>query len=84
MQVKGRAACAIESGEELTITEMVVRGTLNNLDEAETTELGQILTELRSRFVQVADAVAKQQANTAAAGPLDPTKDTGKGVIETP
>ncbi|MEC8560636.1 MAG: DUF1844 domain-containing protein [Planctomycetota bacterium] len=58
--------------------------TKGNLDEAETTELGQILTELRSRFVQVADAVAKQQANTAAAGPLDPTKGTGKGVIETP
>ena len=58
--------------------------TQGNLDEAETTELGQILAELRSRFVQVADAVAKQQANTAAAGPLDPTKETGKGVIETP
>ena len=58
--------------------------TKGNLDEAETTELGQILAELRSRFVQVADAVAKQQANTAATGPLDPTKGMGKGVIETP
>ena len=58
--------------------------TAGNLDEDESKELGQILTELRSRFVQVADAVAKQQANTGAEGGLDPTKGTGKGVIETP
>ena len=58
--------------------------TTGNLDEAESTELTQILAELRSRFVQVADAVAQQQANTAAGTPIDPTKNAPGGVIETP
>lgn len=58
--------------------------TTGNLDEAESTELTQILAELRSRFVQVADAVAQQQANTAGGMPIDPTKKTPGGVIETP
>ena len=58
--------------------------TTGNLNEAESTELTQILAELRSRFVQVADAVAQQQANTAAGTPIDPTKNAPGGVIETP
>ena len=58
--------------------------TTGNLDEAETTELTQILAELRSRFVQVAEAVAQQQANTPAGAGIDPTKGTSSGVIETP
>ena len=58
--------------------------TKGNLDEAESTELTQILAELRSRFVQVADAVAQQQANTAAGTPIDPTKKAPGGIIEAP
>ena len=58
--------------------------TAGNLDEAENTELTQILAELRSRFVQVAEAVAQQQANTPAGAAIDPTKGASSGVIETP
>jgi hypothetical protein len=61
--------------------------TKGNLDEAEQTELTNILTELRTRFVQVADVVAQQQAQ-AALNPdaaIDPLAAGGtSGVIETP
>ena len=58
--------------------------TTGNLEEAEVTELTQILAELRTRFVQVAEAVAQQQANTPAGAGIDPTKGSPGGVIQTP
>ena len=58
-----------------------------NPDAEEDKELTQILTELRTRFVQVADVVAQQQAQ-AAMNPnaaIDPLGAGGApGIIETP
>ena len=64
--------------------------TKGNLDEEEEKELTQILTELRTRFVQVADVVAQQQAQAAMnpQGSVDPlaggAPGTPPGIIETP
>ncbi len=61
--------------------------TKGNLDEAEQTELTNILTELRTRFVQVADVVAQQQAQGTMSpdAAIDPVASGGtSGVIETP
>ena len=61
--------------------------TKGNLDAEEDKELTQILTELRTRFVQVADVIAQQQAQ-AAMDPnaaVDPLGAGGApGIIETP
>ena len=57
--------------------------TAGNLSEEEAKEIGQLLGELRSRFVQIADAIAQQQMQNA----TDPTNPGGAnpgGVIETP
>ena len=57
--------------------------TAGNTTEEEAKELSQVLVELRSRFVQVADAVAKQQeSNPGGVSPETPTPPGG--VIETP
>lgn len=57
--------------------------TAGNTTDEEAKELTQILVELRSRFVQVADAVAKQQESDPAS--VTPgTPGPPGGVIETP
>ena len=54
--------------------------TTGNLEEQEAAELEQILVELRSRFVQIADLMAQQKAGIA------PTEDGAApgNVIQTP
>ena len=52
--------------------------TAGNLSDEEAKEIGQLLGELRSRFVQIADAIAQQQMQNA----TDPANPGG--VIETP
>ena len=56
--------------------------TSGNISDDESQELKQVLAELRSRFVQVADLVAKQQ--DAAAATPDLNSPPSGGVIETP
>ena len=55
--------------------------TSGNITDDESKELTQVLAELRSRFVQVAELVAKQQE--AGGAPPAPQNPAG-GVIETP
>ena len=50
--------------------------TAGNLSEQEASDLKQLLSELRNRFVQVADLVAKQQAQGAPA-----TAEGGGGAV---
>ena len=54
--------------------------TKGNLDEEEAKELSAVLHELRSRFVEVTQLIAQQQAGQAAAGGAAPG-DAGGGVI---
>ena len=51
--------------------------TKGNLDEEESKEIGTVLNELRSRFVQIAQLVAEQgaQAGTEGASPASPPPD---------
>lgn len=57
--------------------------TAGNLSEEEAKEISQLLGELRSRFVQIADAIAQQQMQNAA-DPANPGNLNPGGVIETP
>ena len=75
----------------IDLLDTIDQKTKGNLDEAEEKELTQILTELRTRFVQVADVVAQQQAQAAMNpdGSADPLAGGGApgiapGIIETP
>lgn len=73
----------------LAVVETKTEG--NRTDE-ESSELTQLLAELRSRFVQVAEAIAHQQAEMAAGGvpggggPTlgNPAGHASSGIIETP
>jgi len=47
---------------------MIELKTKGNLEEDESTELSAVLTELRSRFVQITELLAQQAAQPAAAG----------------
>lgn len=52
----------------IDLLDVLQEKTKGNLEEDESTELTQLLTELRARFVQITQLVAQQQARTAAAG----------------
>ena len=57
--------------------------TAGNITDDESKEMSEVLAQLRTRFVQIADAVTQQQAR-AAAGEGMPTPGSPGGVIETP
>ena len=57
--------------------------TAGNLSDEEAKEIGQLLGELRSRFVQIADAIAQQQMQNAT-DPANQGNANPGGVIETP
>ena len=57
--------------------------TAGNITDDESKEMSEVLAQLRTRFVQIADAVTQQQAR-AAAGEGMPTPGAPGGVIETP
>jgi len=56
--------------------------TAGNISDEESKELTDVLGQLRSRFVQIADAVTQQQMNAAQGTP--PGQTGPSGVIETP
>lgn len=62
----------------LAVLEEKSKGNLSNEEE---TELQQVLSELRNRYVQIADMVKKQQASAASAG-TDASAGGGKGPVE--
>lgn len=51
--------------------------TAGNLSDEESKELGTVVNELRSRFVQIAQLVAQQQAAGGAGGPGMPPESPG-------
>jgi hypothetical protein len=57
--------------------------TSGNISDDESKELSEILGQLRSRFVQIADAVAQQQMKEATEG-IAPGQPPAGGVIQTP
>ena len=57
--------------------------TAGNISDEESKELSEVLAQLRSRFVQIAEAVAQQQMKAGAEGMQADAPPTG-GVIETP
>ncbi|MBT5656508.1 MAG: DUF1844 domain-containing protein [Phycisphaerae bacterium] len=52
----------------IDLLDMIELKTKGNLKEDESTELSAVLTELRSRFVQITELLAQQAAQPAAAG----------------
>lgn len=57
--------------------------TSGNITDEESKELADVLAQLRSRFVQLADLIAQQQMNAATEG-MPPGAPGAGGVIETP
>ena len=57
--------------------------TSGNISDEESKEISEVLAQLRTRFVQIADALAKQQAQ-AGSGEAMPAPGSPGGVIETP
>ena len=76
-------ACIAGSKFAIDLLGVLEEKTAGNTTDEEAKELSQVLVELRSRFVQVADAVAKQQESNPASVTPDLTTPPG-GVIETP
>jgi hypothetical protein len=76
----GRVVIDLEGARfSIDLLDVLDQKTKGNLTPEETKELTQLLAELRSRFVQIANLVAKQmaaqdQAGVAAAPRIQPTK----------
>ena len=58
----------------IDLLEVLEQKTKGNLTEEETKDLQQILAELRSRYVQIANLVARQMAQPAPEQPVTPLK----------
>jgi hypothetical protein len=62
----------------IDLLEVVEQKTKGNLSEEEATEIKQVLAELRNRFVQITQLVAKQKA----AGNVDEEASPSPGIVE--
>ena len=62
---------------------VLAQKTAGNISDEESKELSEVLAQLRSRFVQIAEAVAQQQMKAGAEGMQADAPPPG-GVIETP
>lgn len=66
----------------IDLLDVLEQKTKGNLTEDEQKELRQILAELRSRYVQIANLVAKQMAAQQGAGPTTPQAKPAAGPVQ--
>nr|XP_043623960.1 DExH-box ATP-dependent RNA helicase DExH10 [Erigeron canadensis] len=75
VQVKGRAACLIDTGDELLVTELMFNGTFNDLDHHQ-------VAALASCFIQGDKSSEQIQLRTELAKPLQQLQDSARRIAE--
>lgn len=75
VQLKGRAACLIDTGDELLVTELMFNGTFNDLDHHQ-------VAALASCFIPVDKSNEQIQLRTELAKPLQQLQETARKIAE--
>ncbi|KAK2385318.1 Helix-loop-helix protein 2 [Trifolium repens] len=75
VQVKGRAACLIDTGDELLVTELMFNGTFNDLDHHQ-------VAALASCFIPVDKSTEQIQLRSELARPLQQLQDSARRIAE--
>ncbi|GAV86028.1 DEAD domain-containing protein/Helicase_C domain-containing protein/DSHCT domain-containing protein/rRNA_proc-arch domain-containing protein [Cephalotus follicularis] len=75
VQLKGRAACLIDTGDELLVTELMFNGTFNDLDHHQ-------VAALASCFIPVDKSNEQIQLRTELAKPLQQLQDSARRIAE--
>ncbi|KAI4352733.1 hypothetical protein L6164_006954 [Bauhinia variegata] len=75
VQLKGRAACLIDTGDELLVTELMFNGTFNDLDHHQ-------VAALASCFIPGDKSSEQIQLRTELARPLQQLQDTARRIAE--
>ncbi|KAH7548405.1 hypothetical protein ACOSP7_032116 [Xanthoceras sorbifolium] len=75
VQVKGRAACLIDTGDELLVTELMFNGTFNDLDHHQ-------VAALASCFIPVDKSSEQIQLRTELAKPLQQLQESARKIAE--
>ncbi|CAJ2676362.1 unnamed protein product [Trifolium pratense] len=75
VQVKGRAACLIDTGDELLVTELMFNGTFNDLDHHQ-------IAALASCFIPVEKSTEQIQLRSELARPLQQLQDSARRIAE--
>ncbi|XP_062094055.1 DExH-box ATP-dependent RNA helicase DExH10 [Humulus lupulus] len=75
VQLKGRAACLIDTGDELLVTELMFNGTFNDLDHHQ-------IAALASCFIPGDKSNEQIQLRTELAGPLQQLQDSARRIAE--
>ncbi|GKV00378.1 hypothetical protein SLEP1_g13072 [Rubroshorea leprosula] len=75
VQLKGRAACLIDTGDELLVTELMFNGTFNDLDHHQ-------VAALASCFIPVDKSSEQTQLRTELAKPLQQLQETARKIAE--
>ncbi|KAI4382083.1 hypothetical protein MLD38_008089 [Melastoma candidum] len=75
VQLKGRAACLIDTGDELLVTELMFNGTFNDLDHHQ-------IAALTSCFIPCDKSNEQIHLRTELAGPLQQLQDNARRIAE--
>ncbi|KAK1417049.1 hypothetical protein QVD17_26171 [Tagetes erecta] len=75
VQVKGRAACLIDTGDELLVTELMFNGTFNDLDHHQ-------IAALASCFIPGDKSSEKIQSKSELSKPLQQLQDSARRIAE--
>lgn len=75
VQLKGRAACLIDTGDELLVTELMFNGTFNDLDHHQ-------VAALASCFIPVDKSSEQSQLRTELAKPLQQLQESARKIAE--
>ncbi|KAL9330066.1 hypothetical protein ACSQ67_005069 [Phaseolus vulgaris] len=75
VQLKGRAACLVDTGDELLVTELMFNGTFNDLDHHQ-------VAALASCFIPGDKSNEKIQLRTELARPLQQLQDSARRIAE--
>lgn len=75
VQLKGRAACLIDTGDELLVTELMFNGTFNDLDHHQ-------VAALASCFIPVDKSSEQIQLRTEIAKPLQQLQESARKIAE--
>ncbi|XP_022753462.1 DExH-box ATP-dependent RNA helicase DExH10 isoform X3 [Durio zibethinus] len=75
VQLKGRAACLIDTGDELLVTELMFNGTFNDLDHHQ-------VAALASCFIPVDKSSEQIQLRTEIAKPLHQLQESARRIAE--
>ncbi|KAI9157023.1 hypothetical protein LWI28_015607 [Acer negundo] len=75
VQVKGRAACLVDTGDELLVTELMFNGTFNDLDHHQ-------VAALASCFIPVDKSTEQSQLRTELTKPLQQLQESARKIAE--